>query len=106
MAPRMQLVGNSDWMFNCCWIDRDRIVSCSRDRTVRVWSTKESDLERATQSEGYQPALLPARQPLFTCYEHEAKVRDMTYNLHTKQLATMSTDGGVRIWDTSNFDVV
>ena len=107
MAPRMQLVGNGDWMFNCCWIDRDRMVSCSRDRTVRVWSTQESDLERATQSEnGYPPALLPARQPMLTRAEHLDKIRDMRFNAYTKQIATMSTDGGVRIWDTSNFDVV
>ena len=102
MQPRMQLVGNEDWMFSCCWTNRHRILSGSRDCTVRIWST-EAD-SASNSSEANEP--FECRQPLLTRREHTDKIRDMKYNLYTKQVTTMSTDGIVKIWDASNLDVV
>ena len=100
MKPRLKLQGNQDWMFSCCWIDRDKLLSCSRDKTVRLWSTK-------TESNFEQPrGQLQERDPLVTREEHSDKIRDMKFNRHTNQIATMSTDGMVKLWDRQNLDVV
>ena len=104
MQPRAQLRGNTDWMFSCCWIDKHRLVSGSRDQTVRVWSTDDLDGDPDADN-AHQPPF-EVRDPLLTRSEHTDKIRDMNYNLYTKQLATMSTDGMVKIWDSSNFDVI
>ncbi len=101
LEPRLQLQGNQDWMFSCCWVDRHRMVSGSRDCSVRVWST-----DPESESALGEHALFARRTPLLTRMEHTDKIRDMKFNIYTKQIATMSTDGIVKIWDSSNFDVV
>ncbi len=101
LEPRLQLQGNQDWMFSCCWVDRHRMVSGSRDCSVRIWST-----DPESESALGEHALFERRMPLLTRMEHTDKIRDMKFNIYTKQIATMSTDGIVKIWDSSNFDVV
>ena len=103
MEPRLQLVGNEDWMFSCCWLGRHRVVSGSRDKSVRIWRTEPG--REPTEWLG-EHALFERRQPLLTRIEHTDKIRDMKFNIYTKQIATMSTDGIVKIWDSSNFDVI
>jgi WD repeat-containing protein 40A len=97
MQPRLQLRGNTDWMFSCCWVDRDRLLSCSRDKTLRMWNT-------ATRANSARQFL--QRYPKLTREEHSDKIRDMKFNTFKKHVATVSTDGIVKLWDSDRMDVI
>jgi len=111
LVPQLLLKGNADWMFSCCWIGRDRLLSCSKDTTVRLWSTAENSYAlRNTESRRSPDPALRERFPEVTrdrCQGgHTARVREIKYNQFTQRVVSLSTDANVKIWDGANLDVV
>ena len=101
MTPLRQLSGHTDKIFSCCWVDRSTLISCSKDTTVRLWST-DTDHGRQMRSQKAGQVL----RPTLTRQDHSHPVRDMTFNAHTKQLASIDTQGTVKIWDSGALQVV
>ena len=101
MTPLRQLSGHTDKIFSCCWVDRSTLISCSKDTTVRLWST-DTDHGRQMRSQKAGQVL----RPTLTRQDHSHPVRDMTFNAHTKQLASIDTQGTVKFWDSSALQVV
>jgi len=93
MSPLCILQGHKDWIFASKFVDNEYLVSASRDTTVSLWRVQDQG----------DPALIT---PLLTRREHSAKVRALEYHRSKKQVATLSVDGIIKIWDRSNMDVI
>ncbi|CAI2187944.1 9463_t:CDS:2 [Funneliformis geosporum] len=90
--------GHSDLVFSVAWLDDDHLVSGSRDGTIRLWSIESKIIS--------EMPLLPNKyinvhQPLLTRSEFSGRVRDLQFNPRTEQIMTLSTEGYVRLWDSS-----
>eukprot|EP00164_Ancoracysta_twista_P011241 GFYU01017268.1.p1 GENE.GFYU01017268.1~~GFYU01017268.1.p1 ORF type:complete len:437 (-),score=-14.21 GFYU01017268.1:70-1380(-) len=88
--PVAVLEGHKDWIFASVWLSETILCTASRDRTVKLWMMSQ-------RSKG---KLLISRE------EHDNKVRDLSFNLDTMQLASLSADSYLKLWDTRSFDVI
>ncbi|EJU01348.1 WD40 repeat-like protein [Dacryopinax primogenitus] len=78
--PRVrQLMGHQSLVY-CVKFDRDRIISGSRDRTIRVWNTHTGQL-------------------ISTLRGHDGSVLCLKFDGKSSFLVSGSSDGSILIWD-------
>lgn len=100
MLPKCLLKGHNDWVFGAKFLEDDVLVSASRDSAVALWKVP------TTPDPSSDPPALPEVAPLLTRKEHSSKVRAIGYHRPKQQVATLSADSILKIWDRSNMDVV
>ena len=62
MTPWVHTQGHVDWLFGAAWVTERHVVTCSRDKSVKLWHVSE------TQEGG------PVNQtPLHTALLHKAR---------------------------------
>ncbi|KNC97543.1 uncharacterized protein SPPG_07019 [Spizellomyces punctatus DAOM BR117] len=99
--PLAVLQGHTDMVFSVAWMSDNVLVSGARDMTVKKWMIcSESGTEFLSPLNGPRISLLSAT---VSACEHRGKVRDMLYNTAKSNIATLSTDGFVKIWDANKF---
>jgi WD repeat-containing protein 40A len=99
--PVAILSGHKDMVFSVDWVTDTLLVSGSRDMSVSLWDLQDRGYftETATMVNG---ETIPIIGPCNTMQEHRGKVRDLKYNKKTRQAATLSTDGYVKLFDVSH----
>ncbi|KAI8919986.1 WD40-repeat-containing domain protein [Powellomyces hirtus] len=110
------LHGHRDMVFSLAWVTDTLLVSGARDTTVRTWDIRSLLFRR--NSHPHQLSSLHKQRsrsalsvhskilrPSTTFREHRGKVRDMQYSAPLAHLATLSTDGYVKLWDARQMRV-
>jgi len=106
-APVAILQGHLDWVFASKFLEDRIIVSASRDNAVCLWRIPPDGDTAMTDSDNTPISnQVPVVQPLLTRKEHTKKVRALQYGKSKMQLASLSADKTVKLWDRTNMDVV
>ena len=92
--PVSTFVGHSDWIFGTAWIDDVRVITASRDATLRIWNVNNRTGTQTETSEAVCSSL------------HKHKVRDVKYDRSCALAASVSTDGMITFWDPATIGVV
>jgi len=80
------LLGHTGSVFACCTTpDHQKIVSCSFDRSVKVWN-------------------VPSTQEKFT--GHTGRLLGLAYSKDSRKIVTASRDKSLKIWDTQSHQVL
>lgn len=90
--PVQTLMAHQDWIFGLAWITDCHIATGSRDKTINLWKVEEGSL-----------AINP--YPLTHSDMHRGKVRDLRFSLNVGRLASLSSDGTLKVWDP-NLDLL
>ena len=85
--------GHSDWVFALEWLSDHFLVSGSRDRMLKVWDTRSAC--------HHGDAALPVLSPAATLAGHVRRVRALSFMTGPQQLASLSVDGFVCLWDAA-----
>ncbi|KAK9837622.1 hypothetical protein WJX74_001605 [Apatococcus lobatus] len=85
-TPGQTLMGHQDWLFGASWITEQHIATASRDKTIKLWDVGAC-----------QDAI--NLDPVESVEAHEGKVRALSFCHQTRQLASLSSDATVKIWD-------
>jgi len=96
LFPVCLFKGHEDWVFGAKFLEDDCLISVSRDSTVSLFKVVE----------GSPGGTVPIVGPTITRREHQTKVRALQYHRSKKQIATMSVDSAIKIWDRENLDVI
>ncbi|KAJ3275009.1 DDB1- and CUL4-associated factor 12 [Terramyces sp. JEL0728] len=91
-----ELDGHVDMVFSISWLDDYNLVSGSRDKSLKVWRIHHPVID-------YDEFHLPKQkiyQPLNSKIRHDQKVRDLAFDVNTKNIFTLSADGTVKVWDS------
>ncbi|RUP51720.1 WD40-repeat-containing domain protein [Jimgerdemannia flammicorona] len=93
--------GHVDCAFAVDWLDDTRLVSGSRDGTLRVWDVTENVVAQ-------HPVLLNAtvqvNTSIITRSEIKGRIRDVKLDRTRDEFVTLSTEGYVKLWDTSRVE--
>ena len=95
-SPSLVLNGHKDAVIGSEWLDRNRIVSVSLDKTIKIWDSES----------GYEIQSLDC---IFREINNKSAVNvhsatNITSHHIAQQFAITSTDGHIRIWDSRNSD--
>eukprot|EP00884_Botryococcus_braunii_P020412 jgi/Botrbrau1/7054/Bobra.0165s0077.1 len=85
LTPKCVLAGHEDWLFGAAWVSDRRLVTGSRDRTLKLWSI--NDYAEVVTS------------PLVSRVDKKDKVRDVKFNQESQRLASINPSGKVTLWD-------
>lgn len=83
------------------WLDDQFLASCSRDTKVALWRVPE--LEPTSTEIPFYSAINPV--VIRTCKVAQ-KVRAFAFNKYLSELATLSVNGYVHIWNVERFKQV
>ena len=90
---------HEDWMFDVVWLDDYFLVSGSRDTTVALWKLDDSIEDYVYRVTHVRP--LTVKQ----CKAAE-KVRALAFNQRDMEIAALSLNGYIHIWNADNFKQV
>ncbi|XP_077988908.1 DDB1- and CUL4-associated factor 12-like [Glandiceps talaboti] len=94
---------HEDWIFSMEWLDDQFLATGCRDNTIALWSVKE-ELYRDIES---QHSLLPEYRRISPLTKKQCnageKVRALAYNDRTQEIAALSTNGYIHMWDAHRF---
>jgi len=102
LLPLYTLEGHTDWLFGAAFIDDNILVSGSRDCTCNIWRI-DSDQSDCVDSNSIPSSITTSIYPLKSTKAHSLKVRDLKFNMQTKQFASLSADGYIKFWDPGVF---
>jgi WD repeat-containing protein 40A len=92
-----------DWVFDLCWLDDRFVVSGSRDTRLGLWRLEEGDdcpsLDGMPSYRHIHP--LDVKE----C-KYAQKVRALAFNQPKAELAALSLNGYIHIWDIVHFKQV
>lgn len=88
------LAGHEHWIFSASFLTEDRLVTGSRDGTVKVW-----DCSKARWPEA-------ATKPLASGHLVEDKVRDVKASQQQARVVALSMAGTVSVWDPLRMHVL
>ncbi|XP_059487449.1 DDB1- and CUL4-associated factor 12 homolog [Neocloeon triangulifer] len=93
---------HGDWVFDMCWLDDQFLVSGSRDTRIALWRIKDEEFEK-----GPGTADMPSYKTIQPLSVKECKsaqkVRALTYNKAFEEVAALSLNGFIHIWNAHNF---
>ncbi|KAI8817311.1 WD40-repeat-containing domain protein [Fimicolochytrium jonesii] len=106
--PSFQVVGvlqgHEDLVFSLAWISDTCLATGSRDATIALWDVDcncDGHIQptRRIVSPSSFGAPYSIHTPTFRAQKHRDRVRDLHYSPTTHTLATLSTDGLLKLWD-------
>uniref|UniRef100_A0A0V0GB69 Putative wd40 repeat-containing protein n=1 Tax=Triatoma dimidiata TaxID=72491 RepID=A0A0V0GB69_TRIDM len=91
---------HSDWVLDLCWLDDRFLVSGSKDTRLALWRLEEDDDMPPTDGMPCYRFIDPvaAKECKFA-----QKVRALAFNEPKKELAALSVNGYIHIWDVERF---
>jgi WD repeat-containing protein 40A len=84
LEPLHYIDAHKDWLFSLQWISDSILSSCSRDKTIALWSISRWSFQQLARTE-----------------THSKKVRSIAYNRRHKILSSISADGTFKLWDVN-----
>jgi len=103
---------HTDWMFSSAWVNKDVLVTGSRDNRLAFWSipdectfeNDENNNNNNNNNNNSSNGIFPIIQPL---HHHQGassqdKVRAMVYNDKSENLATIASNGFLHLWDVNS----
>ncbi|CAB3366768.1 Hypothetical predicted protein [Cloeon dipterum] len=93
---------HGDWVFDMCWLDDQFLVSGSRDTRIALWRIRDElpvKEAEATDVPNYK-TIVPVS--VKDCKSAQ-KVRAITYNKAFEEVAALSLNGFIHIWNAHNF---
>jgi len=91
-----------DWVFDMCWLDDQFLVSGSRDTRMALWRIQEDDM--ATKQE--VPTYSHVRALAVKECKSAQKVRAVAFNKSFQEIAALSLNGYIHIWNAETFKQV
>ena len=116
-------MAHQDWVFGLAWIDDEHFVSGSRDTSLALWRASEDITVNAVEQSGRSNSIhktvasvssaldhsyirVPSHQFMNAVVRKECKsaqkVRDVVYNRVHNEIACVSLNGYIHIWDMSH----
>ncbi|KAF4525047.1 hypothetical protein B566_EDAN001961 [Ephemera danica] len=90
-----------DWVFDMCWLDDQFLVSGSRDTRMALWRIQDDGPPTPGTPE------LPSYKRIHAVEVKECKsaqkVRALAYNKTYEEVAALSLNGYIHIWNAHNF---
>ncbi|KAF8251920.1 WD40 repeat-like protein [Wilcoxina mikolae CBS 423.85] len=96
------LKGHSDSVY-CVQFDDTKVITGSRDRTIRIWDIKTGDCTKILQAPADNGTADPGNQPATTEY-HTASVLCLQFD--AKILVTGSSDNTCIVWSLPSYDPI
>ncbi|KAF2900881.1 hypothetical protein ILUMI_05286 [Ignelater luminosus] len=88
-----------DWVFDMCWLDDEFLVSGSRDAKMSLWRVTPNMLEDKQEVPTYQHISAVAMKEC----RNAQKVRALTFNRNFKEVAALSVNGYIHVWNAETF---
>ncbi|CAH1961388.1 unnamed protein product [Acanthoscelides obtectus] len=88
-----------DWVFDMCWLDDEFLVSGSRDTKMALWRITPDLLESKEEVPRHHHVQSVAVKE---CRAAQ-KVRALTFNKGYKEIAALSLNGFIHVWDAETF---
>ena len=93
--------GHRDWIFSSVFVSETKLITGSRDSTIKIWSTGIDSMSINDENN------IPAKKDcLVTRKEHTDRIRHVQFSSNLKILVTLAANNEVKIWDIANLDVV
>lgn len=89
-SPGQRQGGHTTTIRSAKFISPTQIVSCSEDRTIRVW--------KYTESQNHSSAEF---KPILALYGHRHFINNIAVHGPTSRIVSASSDGAVGVWSTS-----
>ncbi|KAL1117822.1 hypothetical protein AAG570_004137 [Ranatra chinensis] len=89
-----------DWVFDVCWLDDRFLASGSRDTRLALWRLADDDDCPPTDPMPSYRHITPL--DIKEC-KYAQKVRALAFNNPKKELAALSLNGYIHIWDIMHF---
>ncbi|XP_057658877.1 DDB1- and CUL4-associated factor 12 homolog [Diorhabda carinulata] len=90
---------HKDWVFDMCWLDDEFLVSGSRDTKMALWRITPELLESTEE--------IPRHRHIQAISVKDCrgaqKVRALTFNKKYDEIAALSLNGYIHIWNAENF---
>lgn len=89
---------HKDWVFDFCWLDDEFLVSGSRDSKMALWRVVDDDIQ-APDTPKYSH-INPVSVKL--C-KGGHKIRALAFNPDYQEIAALSLNGFIHIWNAETF---
>lgn len=89
---------HKDWLFDFCWLDDQFVVSGSRDSKLGLW--KVTDDEKWEPEKPNYSHISPLALKL--CKQGH-KIRALAFNSSLREIAALSLNGYIHIWNAETF---
>lgn len=82
------------------WLDKDHVVSCSQDKTIRLWSVPSTQLEQDDSVPGHSIQGHSLQGSCLKIYKgHQGMINTLRVSASQGIILSGSSDGVVRYWD-------
>ncbi|KAJ8984641.1 hypothetical protein NQ317_009869 [Molorchus minor] len=88
-----------DWVFDMCWLDDEFLVSGSRDTKMALWRITPDMLESTHEIPRHRHI---SAISIKDC-RNSQKVRAITFNKNYQEIAALSLNGYIHIWNAETF---
>ncbi|KAJ8952943.1 hypothetical protein NQ318_006560 [Aromia moschata] len=88
-----------DWVFDMCWLDDEFLVSGSRDTKMALWRITPDMLESKQEIPRHRHI---SAISVKDC-RNSQKVRALTFNKRYEEIAALSLNGYIHIWNAETF---
>ncbi|VVC36935.1 WD40/YVTN repeat-like-containing domain,WD40-repeat-containing domain,WD40 repeat,WD40 repeat [Cinara cedri] len=95
---------HKDWVFDIEWLDNEFFVSGSRDTNLALWQIQDQYEEQYDiDGDLIQPVTQFLSPKVIKSCRAAEKIRAIIFNKNLKEMATLSLNGYVHIWDVERF---
>ncbi|KAK7116122.1 DDB1- and CUL4-associated factor 12-like [Littorina saxatilis] len=98
---------HSDWVFDLEWIDDEFLITGSRDNNMALWRIDNVDESQTSRMSCLYVPEYAVKKPLVVkkC-EKAQKVRALSVNRSKKEMAVLSLNAFLHLWDIETFEQI